>query len=99
MDAHDFSAAIGQGKKFTFGADSKGWSRTLREMADSIDLGEINPQQVTIWSKSAIDDFTMTTIVLKFAEKVDMDERKINRVCKKLWGPDSQFPVAVAEVK
>src|SRR5271155_1031045 len=83
MDAFDFAKPHnpqpGQ-KTYCFGVDPKKWSYVLRQMADALDSGDLGAQEATVWSRASQEDWTLTTVILKFAEKVNVEQRKIDEV-------------------
>ena len=112
MDAYELANPLHPipGKKtVNFGLDPKAWSRSLREIADQIDKGDIIPEKAICYSTASRDDFTVSALVLKFVEKREIMIKEVEDtldgkpVFKSLYGQSdcigANFPVAVARVK
>jgi hypothetical protein len=79
LSAHDFAKVGVQGSEFAFTVDGTRMVAKLREIADNIEAAEKGEppenlrfaiQSVTVESAAAIDEFTFTTLHIRFAERV-----------------------------
>lgn len=113
MDAYDLANPLHPKtgvKHVSFGVDRKAWSNCLREIADQIDRGDIIPKRAICYSTCEDEEFTISSLVLKFHEKREIMIKEVEDVLdgkkirlKQLWCPgngvDSNFPVETAVVK
>jgi len=94
LTAHAFSEPLSSGEsdlKFQFRINVENAARVLREFADSIERKEICIQSAMTYQKASIEDFTMSAIVIKFAQKLPTSDEPVA-----LHG-DGPFPIALAK--
>jgi hypothetical protein len=112
MDAYELSNPLHPepGKKHVnFGLNPKAWARSLREIADQVERGDIIPVKAICYSTADKEDFTVSALVLKFVEKREMMVREVEakldgkHVFRTLHGPSNgvtpNFPIAKVQVK
>lgn len=73
--------------RFEFGLDHEPIVKMLRELADDIEAARTIPQTVTTYRKTDLDDYPMTSLVMKFTEKLGIPSRR------DLYSSHNQFPV------
>lgn len=95
--AHDISTPLNPKEKtsYNFNIDGPKLAAELRALAEKIEKREVAVQSAIVYSRAQIDDFTMTAVVLKYAEKMPITQ---NEAVAELRGHGSPFPVAVSKV-
>ena len=68
LSIHDFPSHVTG--KFGFGLDPQLTAAALRKVADAIEAKEVIPQGAEVHGVSLVDNFTLTTLRLTFAEKI-----------------------------
>jgi hypothetical protein len=87
----------GQQSFLRFGLDAKNAAAELRRLADAIEQKLILIQSVQTGTVADLHDYVLQAIMITFAEREVIEARDEAVVAAALYGPGSQFPVAVAE--
>ena len=60
--------ATGKGRKWRFGlADAAGFAGALREIADQVEAGDLNPQKVELQVGASVDEYGLEGLLITFA--------------------------------
>lgn len=68
LNVHDF--ADHENGKYGFGVDRALTAASLRKIADAIESEDLLPQGAEVHGIASVDDFTLTTLRITFAERI-----------------------------